>query len=370
MSKPDPQPTFAVIGTGNSGQTFTADLVLRGYSVNLAEVPEFAATLEAIEEAGGIELSGEAGEGFAEPNMMTTDIRRAIAGVDVVIIGGSAHAHEPICRELMESFEDGQYVLMTSNFGALRFRRWKEEAGVTTDVTPVESMSLPYATRALSPGRVSCYGVKRNLPIATLPARWTGPFLDLVGGAFPRWVAAENVWSTSVGNLNPVVHPPMVLLNAGRIESTGGKGWNLYADGATESVGRLIEGIDVDRRKLLEAVNGSAVSFKEMFEAQYVDYGVGGATLSETLRTSVVHGDPTFEAPDSVNTRYLGEDIPFGLTPWSSVARMWGIEVPHIDAVIRIASTLLDIDGFNDGITAKTLGISGMTPGELAEFLR
>jgi opine dehydrogenase len=93
-----------------------------------------------------------------------------------------------------------------------------KEAGVTTRVTPVETISLLYATRASEPGVVACIGVKSKLPTAALPASRT----------------------TSLNNLNPIVHPPMVLFNAGRIEATGGKGWNLYADGATESVAKIM----------------------------------------------------------------------------------------------------------------------------------
>ena len=85
---------FAVLGTGNSGQTFAADVALKGHTVNLAEVPAFADNLDAIRDKGGIEISGEAGSGFARLNMMTTDLKQAIEGVDVIFIGGSAHAHE------------------------------------------------------------------------------------------------------------------------------------------------------------------------------------------------------------------------------------------------------------------------------------
>ena len=46
---------FAVLGTGNSGQCFAADIALKGYSVNLAEIPEFATNLEAIEKKVNIE---------------------------------------------------------------------------------------------------------------------------------------------------------------------------------------------------------------------------------------------------------------------------------------------------------------------------
>ena len=165
---------FAVLGTGNSGQTFAADVALKGFEVNLAELPAFEENLNAIRNKGGVEMAGEAGNGFARLNMMTTDLKKAIKGVDVIFIGGSAHAHEPFSRALAEHFEDGQFIVFTSNFGALRFRKWMRESGVTTRVTPVETMSLLYATRAPEPGVVRCIGVKSTLPVAALPAGRTG----------------------------------------------------------------------------------------------------------------------------------------------------------------------------------------------------
>ena len=90
---PEQNLKFAVLGTGNSGQCFAADIALKGYPVNLAEVPEFEENLRAIEKKCGIELPGDAGNGFARLTMMTTDLKEAIRGVDIIIIGGSAHAH-------------------------------------------------------------------------------------------------------------------------------------------------------------------------------------------------------------------------------------------------------------------------------------
>ena len=243
---------FAVLGTGNSGQTFAADIALKGFPVNLAEVPEFAHTLHAIEAKGGIEITGEASNGFARLNMYTTDLAKAIKDVDIIIIGGSAFAHEPISKALINEFEDDQHVVFTSNFGALRFRKWMLEAGIKTRVTPVESMSLLYATRASEAGVVSCIGIKNNLPVAALPARRTNGFIEKVSAVFPQFVAAENVLYTSLNNMNPIVHPPMVLFNAGRIESMEGKDWNLYADGATESVVKVMLGMDQERMSLLD----------------------------------------------------------------------------------------------------------------------
>jgi len=360
---------FAVLGTGNSGQAFAADIALKGFSVNLAEVPAFASTLQTIEKKGGIEISGEAGNGFANLNMYTTDLQKAIKGVDIIIIGGSAHAHEPFSKALRHHFEDGQFVLFTSNFGALRFHKWMIEADVKTRVTPVESMSLLYATRAVEPGVVACMGIKNNLPVAALPAGRTKEFIEKITPVFPQFTAAESVLSTSLGNLNAIVHPPMVLFNAGRIESSRGRDWNLYADGATESVVKVMLRMDQERMSLLNHLGIRGLTFKDSFEQLYQKYSLGKKSISDTLRESPIHSHASFPAPSDVGTRYIDEDVPFALTTWSSMGRMWDVPTPNIDAVVRIASTMLDVDFFRHGITVKELGIEGLSPDKLKKSI-
>ena len=356
---------FAVIGTGNSGQAYAADIALKGYPVNLAEVPEFAGTLKAIQDKGGISIAGQASNGFARLDMITTDLQAAVAGVDVIIIGGSAHAHEPLSKALLPFLEDGQFILFTSNFGALRFQKWLRESGRQVRVTPVETMSLPYAVRALSPGEVSCIGVKNDLQTAALPASRTQAFLEAIQPVFPSLTAADSVWVTSVNNLNPIVHPPMVLFNAGRIEVTRGQGWNLYAEGATESVARVMEAMDRERMELLGRISQNGLPFKQAFATLYRDYDLNRPTLSETLMQSPIHGDPAFPAPDSIDTRYLSEDIPFGLVPWARMGRMWGQPMPTVEAMIQVASIMLEKDFSTLGLSPEDLGLDGLTPEEV-----
>ncbi len=356
---------FAVLGTGNSGQTYAADIALKGYTVNLAEAPLFKANLEAIKAKGGIELAGQAGQGFAKFNMMTTDLAAAIEGVDIIIVGGSAHAHEPFSKALLKHFEDGQFIVFTSNFAALRFRKWLKEAGIKTAITPVETMSLLYATRAVEPGVVYCKGLKNHLPAAALPAGRIGEFIDKIKPIFPSFAAAENVLTTSLNNLNPIVHPPMVLFNAGRIESTGGEGWNLYGDGATESVAQVMLAMDEERMALMDRVGVKGIPFKDAFETMYQKYSLGKKSLSETLRQSPIHGDARFPAPASIDTRYLNEDLPYGLAPWSSLGRAWGLPTPNIDAVLQVASTMLGRNYFTQGLGLADLGLEGLSPEEV-----
>ena len=361
---------FAVLGTGNSAHAFAADIALKGFSVNLADLPQFGAALEAIRAQGGIEITGEASNGFARLNMVTSDLAAAIKGVDIIMVGAPANAHEPYSRALAQHFEDGQYIVFVSNFAALRFRNWMRELGVKADVTPVETQSLIYAVRAERPGKVHVSAVKSGLYAAALPARRTADFLSKIGPIFPQIKAAPNALYTSINNYNPVVHPEMTLLNAGRIESTQGKGWNLYGDGATESVAAVIEAVDNERMALAARLGVPAVSLKGSFDVMYKHLGVEAKSLSQMLRTSPVHANPSLAGtPHSVHTRYVTEDVPFGLMPWSSMGHMWGLSTRTIDALIEIASVMEGVDYFQQGVTVKGLGIEGLSPAQVAELV-
>lgn len=360
---------FAVLGSGNSGHAFAADISLKGFSVNMGDLPQFKANIDAIQDKGGIEISGEASKGFARLNMVTTDLEKATRDVDIILIAAPANGHEPFARALAPYFENGQFIVFVSNFGALRFKNWMKQLEVKTEVTPVETQTLIYATRFRDPGSVEVFAVKSQLPAASLPARRTAEFIEKMTQAFPDMIAGENVLFTSLNNLNPVVHPPMTLLNTGRIESTLGKGWNLYGDGATESVAKVMLSVDDERMALLDLLGVSKTPIKDSFTTFYRNYAVKGEALSQLLRTSPIHANPTMAAPASMNDRYVTEDIPFGLVPWSSMGHMWSIPTPTINALIQIASIIEGVDYFKDGITAKDLGIEGMTPDQIREMV-
>lgn len=363
------QPKFAVLGTGNSGHAFAGEIALKGYSVNLADTMQFSDRLQAIEAKGGIDVEGVASTGFGRLNRVTADLGEAIKGVDVILVGAPAFAHEPYSRAIAKYLEDGQYIVFVSNFGALRFRRWMQELGVTADVTPVESQSLIYATRSPEPGRVDIFGVKSACTVAALPARRTAAFLDLMAPLYPQFQAAPSVLSTSMNNFNPIVHPPMTLLNAGRIESTGGVGWNLYGDGATDSVAAVMEAIDGERRALARLLGVETISFMESFTYMYSHLGMRPKTLSEMLRTSPIHANPKLPGtPPTVHMRYVTEDVPYGLAPWSAMGHEWGVPTPTVDALVQIASVVEGQD-YRRVVSSHGLGIAGLRPEQVRELV-
>ncbi len=67
--------------------------------------------------------------------------------------------------------------------------------------------------------------------------------------------------------------------------------------------------------------------------------------------------------------RYIHEDTPFGLVPLASLARHAGVATPNIDAIIRLASTMNDVDYLQEGITVEKMGLAGMDSRQIARFL-
>jgi opine dehydrogenase len=73
-------------------------------------------------------------------------------------------------------------------------------------------------------------------------------------------------------------------------------------------------------------------------------------------------------APESLQHRYVTEDIPFGLVTLASLARQLGIPVPGMEAIVNIASMANGVDYWKTGRTAETLGLSGMDVAELIDY--
>jgi len=74
--------------------------------------------------------------------------------------------------------------------------------------------------------------------------------------------------------------------------------------------------------------------------------------------------------PSSLKGRYITEDVPYGLVPLAQLARGFGVDIPIIDATIRMASLINEADYYKQGMSLEELGIAGLGKQELADTLR
>ena len=352
---------FAILGGGNGGQVIAAYLKLCGKHVTFYD--RFAPVLEPIRARGGIQLEGVSKTGFARLDLITDDVPQAVAGAEVIFVVLPAFAHAYVAEQLAGCLTDGQTVIVCpgSTGGALEFRAIWDRAGVTAKVRLCETNSLFYSARAKD-AVATINGVKDVLSVAALPASDTQAIIDDLADVYPQLIPAKNVLETSLNNMNAVVHPVPVLLNAGRIES--GVPFRHYVDGVTPAVGDLVEQLDRERVAVGEAYGLDVLSFRKSYE---VYYHVTGDRLSDLCQKSTAHVG--IMAPAALDSRLITEDVPMGLVPMSALGKAAGVPTPIIDSVITLAGALVGRDFWSTGRTLESLGIAGLTKEELLKQL-
>lgn len=355
---------IAVLGAGNGGHACSADLALAGYKVNLFELPDFKASIEPVMQRGGIEISGAAKVGFAKLNKVTTDIKDAIEDVDLIIIVVPAFAHKTFIETCIPYLEDEQtIVFMGKAGGALEFVKTLKGYAVKKDVTLGETCTLPYTARIIGPAHVKVFASVKNLPMAAFPAVETKKLVKVVKEIYPV-VPASNVLETFLFDLNTIVHPAPVILNAARIESK--EEFHLYVDGLTPAIARVVEAVDKERLAVMKALGLKPIPYTKLVYMLGLAAGKSN-TILDTIQGII--GARELKAPTTLNARHITEDVPYGLVPLASLAEMIRVLTPTVNALITIASLLNQVDYREEGRTVEKLGISGMNIEELKRYL-
>lgn len=354
----------AVMGSGNGSQAMAADLTLKGHEVRLYESETFASTANAkyVFTNKEIRLKGKAGEGIAKISCVTTDIFEAIKDTEVIFIPLPAFSHDYYAEILSDVVTDGQIIVLTpGNLGSLVFKKIFADKGVAADVIFCETATLNYDARILEPGYVYVYDRNYEIKCGVLPAYKSEEVYKILEKYYGEFIPCEDVLSCGLHSLNPCLHIPGCVMNAGRIERSKGN-FYLYEEGITPTVAQVMEVLDAERGKLVETLG-----YDLMTVAMELAEGREPRTIWEE-----VNGCQTLEfikGPTSLKNRYFTEDIPYGLVAWSELGNMLGIATPLIDAFIEIGSIIIDQKPRETGRTLERMGISGMTLSELKKYL-
>jgi len=358
---------IAVLGGGNGGYACSADVSLAGYEVNLYELPQFKVGIEPVMQRGGIEITGAARVGFAKIKKVTTDIKEAIKGVDLILIVVPAFAHKSFIEECIPNLEDGQtIVFMGKGGGTLEFAKIMKDRWIRKNITLGETCTLPYTARIIGPAQVKIFAKVKKLPMSAFPAKDTGKLVKLMKEIYPV-VPASNVLETFLLDLNTVVHPAPVILNAARIESKAD--FALYADGVTPAVANVVEAIDSERLAVMKALGLKPLPFTELVYMVGLAAGKCNTIYEEFTTPNGIIGARELKAPTSLQARHITEDIPYGLVLLASIAKMIEVPTPVINSLITIASTLNHVDYWKEGRKAERLGISKMKTEDLKNYV-
>ncbi len=348
--------TIAILGAGNGGLAAAADLTLRGFEARLYSRSE--KTLAPVLERGGIELIEGGKKSFAKIAVASTDIAVAAGNADVIMIAAPAVAHSGLAAALAPHLKPNQVVFLNPGHtgGSLHFASALRLARV--NATVCETVTLTYICRSLSPASVEVYRRTRSLRFAAYPGKRTADLARALTALYPEMVAAENVLETGLSNINAIMHPAGMILNAGRIEA-GAHDYYFYRD-ITPAVARVIEGVDRERLRIVERLGLEPRPFVELFHRAGLTSDA--ARASGSVYSAIRESEPnrTVKAPSTLDHRYMHEDVGYGLVPMAELAGWLGIATPGMDRVIALAAARNGGGYGRGGLTAGKVGRWGV----------
>lgn len=354
---------IAVLGSGNGGCAVAFEYALNGHRVSLYGSLDYNAGITDIAKAGGITASGVV-EGFGPLAYVGSDIAEALDGADVVFIVGPAFATEPLTIDAKPHLKPGQTIIVCpgSGGGAIVVKRTLGLALDDETYTVAETSTLPYAVRIDGPAHIAIFHkLVGGLLVSALPSNGIDKAIEVLEPVYQGLEAVDSVFTTTLQNGNPVIHPAVTLLNTGLIERTGGD-FLFYEEGVTPAVGRLIEAVDQERIALAKALGVPLMSEPRVGYVQ-------GYMQEENYSTgySKATGFLGIGAQKTLDNRYLTEDVGYGLIFFADLGRQLGVPTPAMDAVTTIASVVLDRDFRAEaGRTMQSLGLDHLSAAELA----
>ncbi len=261
------------------------------------------------------------------------------AFADVVLLALPAYGHKHVMDALAPHLRSDQTVLISSHasFGALYFSKLLSTRGAPPPAivawgTTATTGRQPEATR------VMVNTVRSKIDIATIPhddsAKASAVSRRLFGD---RFVERDGLLAIALSNLNPQNHMGIALGNMTRMER--GETWS-QGQNVTPNVGRLLEALDQER---LAIANSLDLSVRTIFEHFHLSFHVPVASISD-MNQEMHQAGRGGTGPASADTRYVTEDVPYGLLPTVMLGTLTGQTAKLHQAGIDIFSAMYGVD--------------------------
>ena len=341
---------IGIAGAGAIGYASAAWLAHQSHRVTLwSPRGDTAAALRAAPlRASGL-LSAEVAVDVAD------DAAALVAASDVVLITTPVNGHRAIADALAPHLRDDISVIVSSmaSLSALYLHEALQRRGC--DVLVAAFGTTVLTARREGPASVRIMTQRQKLGVSALGPGGIDAAMALCTALFGDVFTPEaNMLASALVNINPVAHGPLALFNWTRIER--GEDWPQYLN-MTPHVARAITQLDGERLALAAAFGLRVRAIETHFALSFGTSAPDLAGIAAELHAQ--RGGPP--GPTEVTTRFLAEDIPFGLVFLSQLGRIVSLPTPAIDATIAAASLITGHDFSAGNDLMGPLGLAGET---------
>ncbi len=327
---------ICILGAGNVGLTLGAYLANKKYNINIYKkdkIKEDRVNFEYFLE-GAVNLKSKI-------NLMTNDLKKALNKVEIIFVALPAFCRKSYIEDVVQIIDRPVYIIFfPDNYGVLELENILKNSNKKHLFMSAGTNSFIYPCRKKSYSHSVVKGIKKEIFISSINKVWLKSISEILNEMWNIFSMKDNYLEIQLSNMNPIIHPVVLILNLGRIENEKGN-FDFYNQGITPTIADLIRQIDEER---IEVGRACGINLKPLSKVMEDVYSSNGNNLYKALTESKVHRDGL--APKSLNTRYIKEDIPYGLVPISSIGKIKGVETPIIDSIINLANIVMKKDYF------------------------
>lgn len=306
-----------IAGAGAIAMGYAALLLSMGHKAGVWS-PSGVRTVELL--AGKpLKVTG-AIEGECHPGVCRT--AEELASADVIVLALPAYGQRFVIDALVPHLEARHTVIISGHlsFAALYLARRLAERG--TEIPIVSWNTTALTCKASSFTEIRIGALRKMVSVAVLPAIKAKQALDTCVSLFgERFKVQDDLLTITLSNLNPQSHLAIALCNLTRMER--GEAWG-QRENMTPTVGRFIEALDRERLALAGSLGRTVGT---VFDHYRTSFGLSGETVAEMSVQQVDRGVDV-AGPKTVESRYILEDLPFGLVPLLCLAESVGVEMP------------------------------------------
>lgn len=315
----------AILGAGAIGPACAALVASRGHAAALWS-PSGAGT-RGLDGA----LHAEGALDGAFPVTVAASLDDAFAGADVALLTVPAYALPGLLPRIAAVIPKTLPLLISPapSLAPLAFARLRGPGA------PVGAMATtPVTGRRLAADRVRVAAIRAESEMGAVPGSAAPQMAALAEALFGnRWPTVPDALAAAFINTNPIAHAALALGNVTRIEKQ--ESWGQYGL-MTPAVCRLMDALGAERDALAARFGHRLPS---MVEALHRTNGVPRGPLHE-MTAAIERGRGFIAGPTDMDTRYVTEDVPYGLAFYLAIASAIGQPMPVTEGTVAVLETL------------------------------
>jgi hypothetical protein len=369
---------ITICGGGNAAHVLVALISTKqDYQVNLYTplVDEVQRWHEGIEAAGGVTLTSDDGTLLGRPHKVSDDPSSVVPGSQLVLLALPAFAHEIIMRDIAPFLHDGAWVGALPARGGFDWCAREVFANVGRSVVLFGLQTLPWACRVQEYGRaVAILGTKTEVDLAAWPVSYADEVAALLGDLLGvPMCPTGNFLSLTLASTGQLIHPGIMY---GLFRDWDGRP---YVEAPI-----FYHNIDATTADILQRLSDEVQSLRARLEDRFTNLDLSsvlplydwirrayGDKINDcsSLQNCFVTNDgyagllaPMRSTDDGLapdfGSRYLIEDVPYGLVVTRGIAEFADLPTPMTDRVITWAQGVLENEYLVDG-KLKGSGVAG-----------